>query len=121
MAKRFPRNHPIATNAVAMTVGAIMLGVASSVNGEAWVLPTSLATWLAFAYIVIGASVIAYFLYLYVLGRWTASAASYAFVLFPLVTVVLATQLAGEQITWGFVGGGLLILGGVWFGALRQS
>ncbi len=121
VAKRFPRNHPIITNAVAMTVGAVMLGVASIVKGEAWVLPTSLATWLAFAYIVIGASVIAYLLFLYVLGRWTASAVSYAFVLFPLVTVVVATQLAGEQITWGFIGGGLLVLGGVWFGALRQS
>lgn len=120
VAKRFPRSHPVATNAVAMTTGAVMLGVTSLLNGESWVLPSSTATWLAFAYIVVGASVIAFLLYLFVLGRWTASAASYAFVLFPLVTVILATQLAGEQITWGFIGGGLLVLGGVWFGALRK-
>ncbi|MDX1520319.1 MAG: EamA family transporter [Anaerolineae bacterium] len=121
VAKRFPRSHPIATNAVAMTVGAVMLGATSLINGEAWVLPATTATWLAFAYIVVGASVIAFLLYVFVLGRWTASAASYAFVLFPLVTVIVATQMAGEQITWGFIGGGLLVLGGVWFGALRQS
>ena len=121
VAKRFPRSHPVMTNAVAMTVGAAMLGVASLLNSEAWVLPSNTATWLAFGYIVLGASVLAYFLYVFVLGRWTASAVSYAFVLFPLVTVIVATQLAGEHITWGFIGGGLLVLGGVWFGALRQS
>jgi len=93
VAKRFPRSHPIATNAVAMTVGAVMLGVVSLFNGEAWVLPTGITTWLAFGYIVLGASVIAYLLFLFVLGRWTASATSYAFVLFPLVTVIVATQL----------------------------
>ena len=121
VAKRFPRSHPVMTNAVAMTVGAAMLGVASLLNSEAWVLPSNTATWLAFGYIVLGASVLAYFLCVFVLGRWTASAVSYAFVLFPLVTVIVATQLAGEHITWGFIGGGLLVLGGVWFGALRQS
>jgi drug/metabolite transporter (DMT)-like permease len=121
VAKQFPRSHPVATNAVAMTVGAVMLGAMSLVNGEAWVLPVTMSTWLAFIYIVLGASVAAYLLFLFILSRWTASATSYAFVLFPLVTVVLATQLAGELITVSFVIGGLLVLGGVWFGALRQS
>lgn len=121
VAKLFPRSHPFATNAVAMTVGALMLLVASLVAGEAWVLPSTVGMWWAFAYLVLGASVGAFLLYVYVLGRWTASAASYGFVLIPLVTTVLATTLAGEQIGLLFVVGGALVLAGVWFGALLPA
>jgi len=116
--KEFPRNHPIMMNAVGMTVGALMLAIASVASGEAWVVPTQTTTWLAFGYIVLFVTIIAFFLYLFVLGRWTASGTSYGFVLIPLITVVLATTLAGEQITASFVGGATLVLLGVWFGAL---
>ena len=121
VAKLFPRSHPFATNAVAMTVGALMLLVASLVAGEAWVLPSTVGMWWAFAYLVLGASVGAFLLYVYVLGRWTASAASYGFVLIPLVTTVLATTLAGERIGPLFVVGGALVLAGVWLGALMPA
>ena len=40
------------------------------------------------------------------------------FVLIPLVTVVVAATLAGEQITLNFVIGGVFVLAGVFFGAL---
>jgi drug/metabolite transporter (DMT)-like permease len=101
--KKFPRSHPIMMNAVGMTVGAIMLSVASLLSGEAWTIPTLASTWLAFGYIVVFVTVIAFFLYLFVLGRWTASGTSYGFVLIPLITVVLATTLAGKtKVVWLF-------------------
>ena len=121
IAKQFPRSHPIATSAVALTVGTPMIAAVSLLVGETWVLPSSVGMWWAFGYLVIGASVLPFSLYLYVLKRWTASAASYSMVLIPLVTVVLATTLAGERITWLFVLGGVLVLAGVWFGALMTS
>jgi drug/metabolite transporter (DMT)-like permease len=108
-------------NAIGMTVGALMLAVASLVSGEAWTIPTQTTTWFAFGYIVSFVTVIAFFLYLFVLGRWTASGASYGFVLIPLITVILATSIAEEQITASFVGGALLVLLGVWFGALLPN
>lgn len=116
--KKFPRSHPIMMNAVGMTVGALILGIVSILSGETWTTPTQTSTWLAFGYIVVFVTVIAFFLYLFVLGRWTASGTSYGFVLIPLITVVLATSLAGEQITMSFIAGALLVLLGVWFGAL---
>lgn len=118
--KKFPRSHPIMMNAVGMTVGAAILAAASLVSGESWTIPTQASTWLAFGYIVVFVTVIAFFLYLFVLGRWTASGTSYGFVLIPLITVVLATTLAGEQITPSFVAGSILVLLGVWFGALLR-
>lgn len=121
VAKIFPRSHPLAMNAVAMTVGSAMLLLASLLAGESWLLPSTTGMWLAFAYLVLGASVGAFLLYVYVLNRWTASGASYGFVLIPLVTAVLATTLAGEQIGALFVLGAALVLGGVWVGALMGS
>ena len=121
VAKLFPSSHPVATNAVAMTVGAVILGVASLIAGEKPVIPTMATTWIAFVYIVIFVTMIAFLLYLFILRRWTASGTSYSFVLIPLVTVVLASWLANEQITWQFLLGGALVVFGVWVGALLPA
>jgi len=100
IAKIFPRNHPVATNAVAMPVGAVILGAASFLSGESFVIPRQFTTWGSFFYIVIFVTIIAFLLYLFILSRWTASGTSYSFVLIPLVTIVLASWLANEQITF---------------------
>jgi drug/metabolite transporter (DMT)-like permease len=52
------------------------------------------------------------------LGKWSASGTSYGFVLIPLVTIVVASSLAGEEITWNFLAGAGLVLVGVLVGAL---
>lgn len=119
--KKFPRSHPFAMNAIAMTVGVIMLGAVSLLSGERWVIPNLANTWLALGYLVMVVTVFAFLLYLYVLRRWTASGSSYGFVMSPLITVVLAAQLAGEQITSSFILGAGLVLSGVVFGAILPS
>ena len=121
VAKLFPHGHPITTNAVAMTVGAFILGLASILAGEKAVIPSSVTTWTAFAYLVIFVTIINFLLYLFVLERWTATGVSYAFVLFPLVTILLASWLAKEHITWQFLLGGTVGVLGVWIGALLPS
>jgi len=113
VAKFFPRNNPYVTNAIAMPVGGLILFIGSVLSGEKIVLPTQPVTWLWFGYIVIFVTIIAFLLYLYVLANWTASGTSYSFVLIPLVTVVLASWLAKEQITPQFLAGGALVLLGV--------
>lgn len=119
--KQFPHIHPIATNAVGMTVGTLMFVAASLLSGEQWTIPAMATTWIAFVYVVFAVTIVGFFLYLWVLGRWTASGASYGFVLAPLVTVVVAANLAGEEITPGFLVGGALVLSGVLVGALLPS
>lgn len=114
--KYFPRSHPAATNAVAMTVGTLALAALSFIAGERWIVPASGTTVAAFAYLV--ASTIALFaLSLYVLGRWTASATSFQFPLSPLVTVLVAALLAGETVSPRFLAGGALVVAGVIFAA----
>src|SRR6266545_6728816 len=55
-------------------------------------------------------------------GRlWSASRAVYTFVLIPLVTVLLSVWIDDEPIGAGLVLGGLLVLAGVYVGALRPA
>jgi drug/metabolite transporter (DMT)-like permease len=119
--KKFPPNPPVMTNAIGMTVGAIILGTASLVSGEVWNIPTQTNTWLAFIYLVVFVTVVAFLLYMFVLGKWSASGTSYGFVLVPLVTIVVASTLAGEEITSNFLIGAGLVLAGVLVGALLPS
>lgn len=119
--KKFPPNPPIMTNAIAMTVGAFILGAASLAAGETWSLPKQMTTWLAFLYLVVFVTIVAFLLYMFVLRRWSASGTSYGFVLVPLVTIVVASSVAGEQITSNFIVGAVLVLAGALVGALLPS
>jgi drug/metabolite transporter (DMT)-like permease len=116
--KRFPPNPPIMTNAIAMTVGAIILGIVSLATGESWVIPIQLNTWAALGYLGIFVTVFAFIFYIQVLNKWSASGTSYGFVIVPLVTVIIAAFLTKEQITVNFIIGAALVLVGVLVGAL---
>lgn len=119
--KKFPPNPPIITNAIGMTTGAVILLVASRINGEAWTFPTQVNTIAAYVYLVLFVTVMAFLLYMFVLGKWTASGTSYGFVLLPLVTMVVAAVITREEITLSFLLGAVLVLAGVFVGALLPS
>jgi drug/metabolite transporter (DMT)-like permease len=119
LVRRFPRVHPVTMNAVGMTTGAALLLVGSLLASEPIALPERTATWVALAYLVVAGSVLVFVLYLVVLRQWTASRAAYTFVLIPIITVVLSAWLDDEPIGAGLVLGGLLVLAGVYVGALR--
>ncbi len=116
--KQAPPAHPVSVNAVAMTVGTPPLFLISRLAGESWSVPQRPATWLAVSYLVLLGSVLLFGLYLVVLQRWTATGASYQFVLMPVVAVVLGGVLAAEPMGWGVMTGGLIVLLGVYVGAL---
>lgn len=121
MIKKFPPNPPVMTNAIGMTIGGLILGVASLVSGEKWTIPTQTTTWIAFIYLVIFVTIVSFLLYMFVLRKWSASGTSYGFVLVPLVTIVVASTLAGEEITTNFLLGAGLVLAGALVGALLPS
>jgi drug/metabolite transporter (DMT)-like permease len=82
-------------------------------------MPSAGSTWAAQAYLVTIGSIGVFGLYLFVLGRWTASATSYEFVLVPLVGILLAAWLLGERTSSTFAVGALVVLLGVYLGAVR--
>ena len=121
VARRFRSVHPITMNAVGMTAGAAVLILGAVVAGNAIEVPQRGATWAALAYLVPVGSVMVFVLFLYVVDHWGASRAAYGFVLIPPVTVVVSWWLLDEPVTWTLVIGGLLVLAGVYVGALRPA
>lgn len=119
--KLFPRSHPVANNAVAMGAGALVLVALALVAGNQLAVPGAAATLAAVAYLVVIGSAAVFMLFLYVIERWTASATSYALLLMPLVSVVASAFLTGEPITPLLVGGGALVLAGVYLGAFAPT
>jgi drug/metabolite transporter (DMT)-like permease len=121
LVRHFPPVHAVTTNALGMTAGGAILVALSLLLKESIVLPESGATWLALAYMVVLGSGPVFVLYLVVVRLWSASRAAYTFVLIPLVTVLLSAWIDDEPIGVGFVFGGLLVLAGVYVGALRPA
>src|SRR5215210_5644882 len=121
LVRRFPPVHPVTMNAVAMTAGAAVLIAGSVLAGESLVVPQRAATWVALGYLVVVGSVVVFVLFLFVLGHWAASRTAYVYVLVPFVTVALSAWLDDEPVGAGLVLGGLLVLTGVYVGALRPA
>ncbi len=119
--RRFPPVHPVAMNAVGMATGAVLLLTGSLVTRERLELPRRDETWAALGYLVLVGSVLVFVLYLVVLRYWSASRTAYQFALIPVVTVALSAWLDDEPVTGGLVLGGLLVLAGVYVGALRPE
>jgi drug/metabolite transporter (DMT)-like permease len=116
--KGFPSAHPMSTNAVGMAIGALLLIAAASLFDQSWSLPTTGRTWIALAWLVVVGSVGLFWLFLYVIGRWTASASVYAITLMPVVAVVLGASLADEPVTIELMIGCALVLAAVYIGAI---
>jgi drug/metabolite transporter (DMT)-like permease len=121
LVRRFPSVHPVTMNAVGMATGAALLVFGAVLAGESLVVPQRVATWIAIGYLVPVGSILVFVLYLVVLRYWTASRAAYTFVLVPVVTVLLSAWLDDEPIGLGLVFGGLLVVAGVYVGALRPA
>jgi drug/metabolite transporter (DMT)-like permease len=116
--KMLPPVSPVSANAIGMAAATLLLVVLSLLTGEAWVLPQQTQTWAAVIYLIVFGSVILFYLMVYVIQHWTATASSYAVVLAPFVTVPLGALLAGEDITVELLLGGVLVLAAVFVGAI---
>lgn len=121
LGKRLSGNHPAMTNAVGMSVGAVLLLVCSAVAGESWVVPQRAEARWAVAYLVVLGSAGLFVLILLVSRQWTASASSYMTVLFPVVAIGLGSWIADEPITAAATAGAVLVVLGVWIGALSPA
>ena len=116
--KRFPPVNLMATNAVAMGLGGLTLLVMSVLKGEAQALPDGLTTWGTSIYLATLGTLGTFMLYMFVYRHWSASAASYQYVVAPIVAVALAALVLEEGVSGGFFVGGSLVLVGVYVGAL---
>ena len=119
--KRTPPIDPVLQNAIAASVGAVMLVGLSLLAGEQQAIPERTETWIAFVYLVLPGTVLTFGLLLYLLRRWPASRVAYQFVIAPIVAIGLAALLLDEPIGPAVVAGTALVIVGVWLGALRSG
>jgi drug/metabolite transporter (DMT)-like permease len=116
--KKLPTGHPVSTNAVAMLTGAVVLLGLSALYREPWRLPGDPAILATFVYLVTLGSILLFVLFVWTVKRWTATGMSYMFVLMPVVAAILGALLLDEPVTLPTVIGGLIVLAGVYIGAL---
>ncbi len=121
LAKRLQRHHPAVVNAVALLTGATVLLLLSAAVGERWSLPRRPEAAWALAYLVTLGSIGLFLGVLTVVRRWTASASSYLFVLFPVATMTLEALFLAEPVTLTMVGGATVVVAGVWLGAFAPA
>jgi drug/metabolite transporter (DMT)-like permease len=119
--KLTPRAHPVASNAVGMLGGGALLLALSAFVGDTWKIPTESDTWAAMIFLVIGGSIIVFGLLVFLISRWTASAASYILLVQPLPALVYSAILTNEPITPTLFVGGAIMLVGVYIGAFAQT
>jgi len=118
--KRLPRTHPIGTNAIAMLPGAALLLVLSLLAREPITVPSRPDVVPAFIYLVTIGAIGLFIGFVFIVQRWTASASSYAVVLFPVVTVAVGAILAGELVSAQFIVGAIVVMLGTYVGAIAQ-
>lgn len=116
--KQFPRVNPLVENGIGMAAGGVLLLALSAIAGEPWVLPSEPAVQAGLVYLILGGSVGLFLLYLFVLGRWTASATSYVLLLAPFTAAGLGFLFLGEGVGLPWLIGGTLAIAGVYIGAV---
>jgi len=121
VAKALPDVHPVNMNAIGMAAGTVLLAAGSLANGEPWVLPRAMPTTLAVGWLVVFGSVGLFQLVLYVIRRWTASAAVYVTAGMPVVAVALGALMLGQPVTWQMLVGGAIVIAAVYVGAISRA
>ncbi|MBC6449396.1 EamA family transporter [Actinokineospora xionganensis] len=103
--------NPFALAAVELVAGGVALAVAGMAMGERLDLAEiTTGSWVAWGYLVLAGSLLAFSSYVYVLGRLPVSTvATYAYVN-PVIAVLLGYLFAGERFGLAQLGGGLIVL-----------
>jgi drug/metabolite transporter (DMT)-like permease len=107
--------------ATEMLGGGLVLLLISALRGEPWHWPGQTGVWLAWLYLVVFGSLIAFSAYMLLLARTSASlAASYSLVN-PVVALLLGVTLGAETVSsWEWLSSGVVMIGVVLLFAGRR-
>lgn len=104
----------VQTNTYGMAYGALVTLVFALLRGVSFTFEPTAAYVVSLLYLAIFGSVLAFGMYLTLIGRMGVDRAAYVTIVFPVVALVLSTLF--EDLTWtaiGFVGAGLVVVGNV--------
>ncbi len=93
-----------------MLCGGAALLLVSALTGESWQLPSQATPWLAWAYLVVFGSLIAFNAYMLLLARTSTSLASSYTLVNPVVGLLLGVSLGHETVTtWEWSSAGVVM------------
>ena len=102
----------IQTNAISMVYGAAIMLTLTLVSGRSFTLPVSVSYLGSLLYLAVFGSVVAFGLYLTLLGRIGSAKAVYAMMLIPLVALIISTFFEDYSWSGGAVIGLVLVMAG---------
>jgi drug/metabolite transporter (DMT)-like permease len=110
------RGFPLAPGATGfateMLCGGLALLLLSALMGESWHGPNQPGAWLAWAYLVVFGTLIAFSAYMLLLARTSATLASSYSLVNPVVALFLGVTLGGESVTAGeWLAAGIVLTG----------
>ena len=119
--RRLPLAPGAAGFASEMICGGVVLMIIAWIAGERVVLPVPPGAWIAWAYLVLFGSLVAFNAYMYLLGRASSAiATSYTFVN-PVIALLLGVALGGEHVaSWEWLSAGVVLAGVVLLVAGRR-
>lgn len=111
MARKWSTLHPIWLNVFANLSASVALWTHYAFTGEGPFTPTSAEGWIGFAYMLLGASVVAFLAYFHLLRAWDAARATFTALTTPFVALAIGAIAFGEAWTPAQVLGAALLLG----------
>ncbi len=108
------RSGPVTFTTMGMAVGALILIAISAAGGGLQRLGSAgTAQWLAFLYVGLAGSTLAFFLWSFALGRTTPTRVAISVTVNPVVAALVGALLLGEAVGWNVVAGLAAVLAGI--------
>lgn len=109
------RSGPVTFTTMGMAVGAAALIAISAAGGGLQRLGSAgTAQWLAFLYVGLAGSTLAFFLWSFALGRTTPTRVAISVTVNPVIAATVGAFLLGEPIGWNVIAGLAAVLAGIW-------
>jgi drug/metabolite transporter (DMT)-like permease len=107
--------------ATEMLAGGLVLLLISALRAESWHWPAQTGVWLAWAYLVVFGSLIAFSAYMLLLARTSSILASSYSLVNPVVALLLGVTVGAETVTpWEWFSAGIILIGVVLLFAGRR-
>ncbi|RDJ24292.1 DMT family transporter [Bosea caraganae] len=109
------RSGPVTFTTMGMAVGALgLIAISAASGGLQRLSAAGTAQWLAFAYVGLAGSTLAFFLWSFALGRTTPTRVAISVTVNPVIAAITGAVLLGEAVGWNVVAGLAAVLAGIW-------
>lgn len=109
------RSGPVTFTTMGMAVGALgLIAISAATGGLQRLGAAGTAQWLAFLYVGLAGSTLAFFLWSFALGRTTPTRVAISVTVNPVIAAIVGAVLLNEAVGWNVIAGLAAVLAGIW-------